>query len=76
MVIFLGPGFIFAIMFCMLGPGVPKGKKHTFGAFGGFGGSPFFDVFLVPLLDGILVSFGAKVAPQRELLGVILETIW
>ena len=34
-----------------------------------FGGSPFFDVFLVPLLDGIFVNFGAKVAPQRELLG-------
>jgi hypothetical protein len=41
-----------------------------------FWGSPFFDVFLVPLLDGILVSFGAKVAPKRELLGIILETIW
>ena len=41
-----------------------------------FWGSPVFDVFLVPLLDGILVSFGAKVAPKRELLGSILETIW
>ena len=61
---------------------VPKLKKAsphlgvTFGAFWCLGGSPFFDVFLVPLLDGILVSFGAKVAPQRELLGIILETIW
>ena len=42
----------------------------------GLGGSPFFEVFLVPLLDGILVSFGAKVAPKRELLGIIFETIW
>ena len=41
-----------------------------------FGESIAFDVFWVPLLDGILVSFGAKVAPQRELLGIILETIW
>ena len=48
----------------------------TFGAFWGLGGSPFFDVFLVPLLDSILVSFGAKVAPQRELLGIVLDTIW
>ena len=31
---------------------------------------------LKALLDGILVSFGAKVAPQRELLGIILDTIW
>ena len=41
-----------------------------------FWGSPFFDVSLVTLLDGILVSFGTKVAPKRELLGIILETIW
>ena len=63
----------------------PRGTKllKSIGPFWGhfltvlvFWGSPFFDVFLVPLLDGILVSFGAKVAPKRELLGIILETIW
>ena len=47
-----------------------------FWKFWGLGGSPFFDVFLVPLLDGIFVNFGAKVAPQRGFWGVILETIW
>ena len=37
-------------------------------------GGPFFDVFLVPLLDGILVVLCAKVVPKRGLLGAILET--
>ena len=69
-------------MFCMTPDRVQNFSKKPallgslFDYFGGLGGSPFFDVFLVPLLDGILVSFGAKVAPQRKLLGIILKTIW
>ena len=79
---FLSPGFIFAIMFCTTPERVPKVKiphpilESLLDRFGVLGESIFFYFFSVPLLDGILVSFGAKVAPKRELLGIILDTIW